>query len=453
MVLTDKADAQFQLRELATLFNIQTTLDSLVAITTDSRNIKPGKIFLPLVGERFDGHDFINEALNKGACYSFCEKEKTNKVNGRYLDAKVIIVENTLDAYHKLANYYLNKINPKVVAVTGSSGKTTVKDLIANILAEKYLVHKTEANFNNEIGVPKTILEMAIGTQVIVLEFAMRKEGEIRYLSRTTHPDIGVITNIGTAHIGRLGSREAILKAKCELFEYLKQEGVAIVFDNDELVNYLKGVWKGRIKVFGFEQAENITYNHSGSCFRYKGSDYMIGASGRFHILNSLCAISVAEELGLSNGEMRNGLATFEVPSGRGNVLKLGEEMYILDESYNANPDSVKAAVTNLHDSFDKSYLKILVLGELAELGEHGDKLLSDLNKWFLQFDNLIIVTVGDKLKHITKAQNVENAEDCCNLLKKMIKPGSVILIKGSHVAGLDEVVKYFQMGVKSKLL
>ena len=157
---------------------------------------------MPFSGEKFDGHMFINEVFAKGVKYSFCEKSKTSGLD----QSKLIVVENTLDAYHKIANYYRRKINPIVIAVTGSSGKTTVKELIATVLNEKYRVHKTEANFNNEIGVPKTILEMPKDTDVLVLELAMRGKGEIRYLSGTSEPDVAIITNVGSSHVGRLGS-------------------------------------------------------------------------------------------------------------------------------------------------------------------------------------------------------------------------------------------------------
>lgn len=443
-VLTSKLNAQFQLSDIAKLFDFELNDNSLTSISTDSREIVRGQVFLPLLGERFDGHDFINEVLDSGILYSFCERKKLYKVNENYKENRLIIVEDTLSAYHRLANYYRKKVNPKVIAITGSSGKTTVKDLIVTVLSTKYRVHKTEASFNNEIGAPKTILDMPQDTQVLVLELAMRKEGEISYLSKTAQPDIGVITNVGTAHIGRLGSRKSIIKAKCELLENLRQDGTAILPDDKELLDYSKNIWGGKIKVFDLKEAIDVTYKEERSYFIYKRNNYSISAGGRIHVLNSLCTILLAEELKLSVDEIRSGLSAFQVPQGRGNVFRIKEDVYIVDESYNANPDSVKIAVNNAFDLWDKDYSRILVLGELAELGEHDDMLLEELNNWFLQFSNLEVITVGGKLKQVSCATNVKSTEDCCNLLGKMMKPKSVVIVKGSHIACLDKVVGHF---------
>ena len=209
-----KYNAQFQIKELQELFSFNSPASTKVSICTDSRIICSDQLFLPLIGENFDGHDFINNVLDKGIKLSFCSASKLTKVKEVH-KKKLIIVRDTLDAYHLLANHYRKKINPRVVAVTGSSGKTTTKELIAEVLATKFKTHKTEANFNNEIGISKTILEMPEDTKALVLELAMRQKGEIKYLSKTSEPDIGVITNIGTAHIGRLGSIDKIIRTKC----------------------------------------------------------------------------------------------------------------------------------------------------------------------------------------------------------------------------------------------
>lgn len=409
---------KFKVEELKTLFPVKISSKNTVSISTDSRTITPGQIFLPLTGQNFNAHDFINSVLEKSeSIYSFCEKRKLHKVNERHKN-RLILVENTLDSYHKLANFYRKKINPKVIAITGSSGKTTVKDLISAVLSVRYKTHKTEANHNNEFGVPKTILDMPNDTQVLVLELAMRARGEIKYLAKTAEPDIVVITSIGTAHIGILGNIEEIIKAKCEVLEHLKSNGFAILPNNPSLIEYSKNVWKG--KSFIFDSTIEST-----------------------QILNYTIASKAASELGMSQAEIQSGLSSFKVPSGRGNVVNLGKDKFLIDETYNANPDSVKTAVSNLIDLWNKEYKKILVLGELAELGEYEDKLLTNLASWLKGKPLDAIITVGGKLKQLTSATNVENIDKCCAILDKLLVPGSVVLVKGSHVAGLESVVKH----------
>lgn len=417
-------------------------------ISTDSRNIKPDQIFLPLAGEKFDGHDFINDVFVKGVKHSFCEKNKSSRANEKY-KSNLILVENTLDTYHEIANQYRKKINPTVIAITGSSGKTTTKDLLSTVLKTKYKVHKTEANFNNEIGVPKTILEMLEDTQVLVLELAMRQKGEIRYLAKTCEPDIAIITNVGSAHIGRLGSIESVIKAKCEILEHLKKGGLAILHNDPSLVKCSREIWKGKTDFFDLNQAKDISFKEGKSYFvlNEKPSEkYSIPALGKTNVLNSILAIKVARHLSLSTEEVQKGLLLFEIPKGRGNIIKLASDIYVIDESYNANPDSVKTAVSNLLECWDNSYEKILVLGELRELGKHEGELLRDLNSWLTEKPLESLVTVGDKLKEITSNYNVKNISECCDILNKLVKSKSVILVKGSHIAGLEEVINYLRM-------
>ena len=433
----------FKSRDLFELFSFKADLDLSFCISTDSRQIEPSQIFLPLFGEKFDGHDFIDEVLDKKILYSFCEKSKLQKVRNEAHRTKLIVVESSLDAYHKLAKQYLNRIKPKVIAVTGSSGKTTVKELIASVLSTRFRVHKTKANYNNEFGVPKTILEMPQDTEILILELAMRGEGQIRYLSKTAEPDIGIITNVGSAHIGLLGSKKSIIKAKCELLSELRKDGIAVLFNDKELVSYAKTVWEGNLQTFGLSMLEKLSYSGGITSLVYKGEKFVIKAQGEIYAFNSLCAILVAYQLGLNADQVREGLASFQIPNGRGNVVPLKGNIFLIDESYNANPESVKAAVKNVIDSWDKSYKKVLVLGELAELGDHKAKLLSDLNLWLDSKDLYRVITVGNALSEITSGRNVKNIEECCDILKDLLRPDTVFVIKGSHIAGLNKVVEY----------
>ncbi len=450
-----RTEAKFSVKELNRLFKAKLGADFDLSICTDSRLIKPGQIFLPLKGKVFDGHKYINSIFEKQKerkdfqVFSFCEKKKIKNVKKQYRD-KLIIVSNTLDAYHKLANYYREKINPRVVAITGSSGKTTTKDLVSSVLSSRFKVHRTTANFNNEIGVPKTILEMPPDTEVLVLELAMRGKGEIEFLSKTAKPDIAVITNVGTAHIGRLGSLQSIVKAKCEILKHLKKDGLAILSNDQKLLKTALQRWNGKTATFDLDQVSDISFSDGRTYFTLNVKNfcyekYSVCALGNIHILNSLISILVAKYLGLEQLEIQRGLSVFKIPSGRGGLLQISKDIYLIDESYNANPDSVKAAVENLVECWGNDYKKILVLGELAELGKYEDKLLYDLSMWLKTQGLGTIITVGKRLKPFFSAPNVKNVsniDQCRAILKKLLLPHSVALVKGSHVAKLEKVIE-----------
>ena len=450
-----KFEARFNADELRQLFKAKIKTDFEASICTDSRTVKPDQIFLPLKGELFDGHDYINsvfeESLKKkrSQIFSFCEKKKVNKVKKKYRD-RLILVKSALDAYHRLANYHRKKINPKVVAITGSSGKTTTKDLVSSVLSSGFKVHKTEANFNNEIGVPKTILEMPPDTEILVLELAMRGKGEIGFLSKTAEPDVAVITNVGTAHIGRLGSLQSIVSAKCEILKHLKKDGLAILFNDKMLLKTTEKIWRGKTASFDLSQASDIEFRDGKTYFTINVQKlcyekYSINALGNIHVLNSLIAILIARYFGLLKDEIQRGLSAFEIPLGRGGLLQISKDIYLINESYNANPDSVKTAVNNLVKCWANGYKKILVLGELAELGKHEDKLLKDLSKWLKAQRLATVITIGKKMKPFFTASNVKNVtntDECHAILKKLLIPHSVALLKGSRVAGLERVIE-----------
>lgn len=448
MLTRARFNSQFNIDELENLFSFklrQVARQKIFSISTDSRVINENQIFLPLVGERFDGHDFINQVIEKGGMFSFCEKKKSSKVKEEHR-SNLIVVENTLDSYHILAKYYLKKINPKIIAITGSSGKTTVKDLVSSVVSIKFKTHKSEANFNNEFGIPRTILEMPEDTQVLVLELAMRGRGEIRYLSKTIEPDIAVITNVGTAHIGRLGSTGEIIKAKAEILEYLKKGGLAVLSNQPELIQYVSKVWKGKIAVFDLSDVTDIYYKEGKTNFtlvagNIKGETYSINALGKIHILNSLIAILVAKYLSVEVSDIQKGISGFSPQEGRGNVVKLQEGIFLIDETYNANPDSLKAAYTSLIECWGDDYKKVLVLGELAELGKHEEGLLRELGNFLRARPISKVITVGKRLGQVTTSINVENIVECCAILEGLLTPKTVVLIKGSHVAGLDRIV------------
>ena len=446
-----KYKAQFYIEELKALFYFDTPLDTSFSISTDSRNIEKEQIFLPLQGECFDGHDFIDQVIESGIKLSFCERKKISKVKEAH-KPKLILVHDTLEAYHLLAAYYRRKVNPTVIAVTGSSGKTTLKDLLADVLATRYKTHKTEANFNNEFGVPKTILEMSPDTKVLILELGMRAKGEIGYLARTANPDIAVITSIGTAHIGRLGSIEEIIKTKAEMLEYLKENGLAVLCNEPRLLDYAHDIWAGKTATVDLGYAKDISFQNGRSVFTLFANGvtderYSINALGNIHVLNSLFAILIGKYLGVTRECIHMALLDFKNSEGRGNIIKLRDDVYLIDESYNANPDSVRIAVDTLMNCWSSDYRKILVLGELAELGDCEESLLRALGEWLMTRGLSYVITVGDKLTQINNSpvvKNVRNIQECCAILKGLLTPKTVALIKGSHVANLEKVIQEF---------
>lgn len=448
----------FTLNEIEKIFNVKLNLDiksTKYTISTDSRDIKENQIFIPIVGLNFDGHSFINQVLEKyHSTISFCEYSRSNCVKEGFKE-RIIFIDKTLDAYQKLANYIRKKINPKVVAITGSSGKTTMKDLLFCILKQKYKTQKTEKNFNNEIGIPKTILDLNEDAEVIVMELAMRGIGQISELSKICEPDIALITNIGTAHIGILKSRENIAKAKFEITDYLKKDGFFISFNEPLIRDIIKTapLKDFNMQFFDLVDVSNIYVDNGKTKFTYLNEEYNINQIGNIHILNSIAAILVAKKLGLNHNQIQNGLNEFTVPLGRGEAIVIRENKIVIDETYNANPDSVKAAAEILVKSFDSKVKKIFVLGELGELGEHENHLFKELESFFqsLLETNQIstLITLGDLMSVIKCGQSVKNVKnvktnkDCFNLLCQEIDTNEniVITLKGSRVAKLDEVI------------
>ena len=452
-----KYPATFDISEIAELFNIKGLTEKLyfrISISTDSRSVKRNQIFLPLIGKNLNGHDYINDVFKRANSeqpfISFCEKSQINKVKKEYRK-KLIIVKSTLDAYHKIAQHYRKKINPRVVAITGSSGKTTVKDLLSGVLSSRYKVYKTEANNNNEIGVPKTILEMPESTEILILELAMRGKGEIRYLSKTANPDVAIVTNVGSAHIGRLGSLQKLIRAKSEILEHLKKNGLAVVNNNPTILKQVQKIWKGKTAAFDLSQASEISFEDGKTNFsiNIKGLMYekfYLNLPGINQIENALLAILIAKYFGLSKNEIQRGLSSFRIPEGRGVVNKIGRESFVIDDCYNANPESVKSSVNNLISCWKNGYRKVVVLGELAELGSYEKRLLGDLARWIEKQSITHVITVGKKVSKYFKSSNVKkarNIKDCCAILEKILNPHTIILVKGSRIAGLEQVVKF----------
>ena len=402
-----------------------------VRISTDTRTIQKGDLYLPLKGESFDGENFIEQAFEKGAIGAFCTQK--HKIEGLLLQ-----VPDTLIAYLKLANYKRNQLNLKVVAITGSSGKTTTKEIVASTLESKYKVFKTPLNHNNEIGLCQTIFSTPADTEVLVLEMGMRGLGEIELLSKYSEPDITIVSNVGTAHIGRLGSRENIAKAKCEIVKY--QRGDLFIARYDELIK--KTVEFDGEKIFySINDVKILEKRINYSKFEYKNNIYELNVSGDYNIENALSAINTGLKLGLNIEEIQRGLKNYKPIEKRWEgVISGGYE--IINDSYNANPESMKAFIDTVSELYN-NYL--LVLGDMGELGENEILYHKNLGKYIRQKGIFNVITIGRLSENISKecdGKHFYNKEDAVKYIKENISKDTKIFLKASRSMRFEEVIE-----------
>ena len=417
----------------------------------DTRIIEKDDIYIGIKGENFDGSKFWKEALDKGAKGVIIENIKISEdEKNTYNDKIIIIVEDVLDALYKIAEAKRNLYNIPVIAVTGSVGKTSTKDIIANVVSQKYKTLKTEGNNNNNIGLSFTILRLK-DEQAAVLEMGMNHFGEISLLSKIARPDICVITNIGTSHIGNLGSRENILKAKLEILEGTKNPTIIINNDNDLLHNwYLNNNQKYNIKTFGIKNksdfnAENIILNSSGSSYTCNLNDKNIKINvpvgGEHFIFNSLCATAVGSVLRVDSKGIKNGIESFELTNKRMDITELENGIKIINDAYNASYESMKASLKVLSEY--KENRKIAVLGDMFELGDFSKELHEKVGEEVIKNNIDILICTGENARVIAKKAKekknskniyyVDTKEKIEVLLKEKAEKGDVILFKASN--------------------
>lgn len=430
----------------------------------DSREVKEGDVYIALKGEKFDGNDFCLDAIYNGAKVCIVSKdvrEKENdtklvnteadKINNSIKENKVTIikVEDTLKALQEIATYKRMQYNIPVVAVTGSVGKTSTKDLIASVVSQKYNTLKTKGNYNNEIGLPLTILGLT-NEEAMVVEMGMNHLGEIRKLTNIAKPTVAVITNIGTAHIGNLGSRENILKAKLEILEGLQGNTVVINNDNDLLHKWVnENKEKYNIITYGIKNkskymATDIKSFEDKSEFKFvcekdesiNNKMVTVPVGGEHFILNSLCAIAVGEYLNVPTEKIINGIANLELTKKRMEVLTSKSGATVINDTYNANYDSMKAAITYLKEIKNKR--KIAVLGDMLELGDYSKELHEKVGE---EVDESIdiLITIGKEAKYIAekaKAKQIiecKDNEEAVRKLKELETKDDAILLKASN--------------------
>lgn len=410
----------------------------------DSRNVKEGGTYVAIKGEKFDGNDFYKNAIENGAKICILSIEPEEKIGN------MILVEDTIKAIQEIAEYKRSKYNIPVVAITGSVGKTSTKDLIASVMSRKYNVLKTEGNLNNNIGLPFTILRLK-DENAVVVEMGMNHFGEISLLTNIAKPTLAVITNIGTAHIGNLGSRENILKAKLEILECLQGNSVVVNADND-----LLGKWAEENKenynviTYGinnessFYKAENILSYVDKSTYKIDGYDVTVPVGGEHFVLNSLCGIAVGRYFDIPMEEIIKGIENFKLTKKRMEMSTAKCGATIINDSYNANYDSMKAAIEYLKKVENKR--KIAVLGDMLELGEYSEELHKKVGDCIEDID--ILVTVGEQAKYIAKNAKISNVimcnsnEEAISRIKSIIDTNDAILIKASNSMKFGEIAE-----------
>jgi UDP-N-acetylmuramoyl-tripeptide--D-alanyl-D-alanine ligase len=421
--------------------SVSTLTQLAMGIQTDTRILQPGEVFLALRGEKFDGHDFVPTAIAQGAIVAIVDHHYENP------GFPVLRVKDTLKAYQQIAKWWRESFAIPVIGITGSVGKTTTKELISAVLATKGKVHKTYGNFNNEIGVPKTLLEMGRENNFAVIEMAMRGRGQIAELTEIVKPTIGVITNVGTAHIELLGSEEAIAEAKCELLATMPNDSIAILnYDNPLLMETAAKFWQGKVISYGFSGGDiqgELTDNET---VEVAGMRLPLPLPGRHNATNFLAALAVAKVLEIDWQLLQSGIMV-NMPVGRSQRFTLPNDVVILDETYNAAPEAMLAALQLLADTPGKR--KIAVLGAMKELGERSPELHRKVGEMVknLHLDGLLVLVDGQDAEIIANsADNIScecftNHADLVTRLKTFMQTGDRLLFKAAHSVGLDRVV------------
>ncbi len=406
-------------------------------ISTDTRAIGSGMLYLPLKGEKFNGFDFIQNALDAGASGFFTEN--LDDVNP---DADIILqVQDTKEAYLKIAEFYRDKVNPKVIMITGSSGKTTVKEMMSAVMSVKFETHKTKLNHNNEIGLCQTFLSMPENTEVLIAEGGMRGLGEIELLSKYTKPDRAVITNVGTAHIGRLGSVENIAKAKCEIVKYLQKDGLFIAPDNALIRQF--NTFSGKSNYVDFSKIEIVKADITGTEFIYGENKYFLPQEGEHNVQNACLVIEAALSFGMTPDEIAEGLKKFKSIDKRWELQKIGN-LNIINDCYNANPDSVKAAIKTFLSLYEGK--KVLVLGDMGELGEDEVKYHVEIGEFLNGFDFDGLLTLGELASNISPKKSgcvhFQDKKSVAQYIHRKFKDGANILLKASRSMKFEEIIE-----------
>jgi len=427
-------------------------------ISTDSRTIKRGELFVALRGENFDGHNFVESVVKTGAAGAILD---LNWKGGIPANFAVIRVKDTLQAYQNLAAHYRKSLSLKVLAITGSNGKTSTKDFAAAVLARRFRVTKTQGNFNNHVGLPRTMLEATSEDEVAVWEIGMNHRGEVAMLAKLAAPDAAIITNIGVAHIEFMGSRAAIAAEKGALAEAVGAEGSVILNADDPFSEGIAARTSAKV-IFagttgGTVRASEITQSATGTNFTiFEGAHRcraQLPVPGLHMVQNALLAVAAGRAFGLSLEDCAAGLAAAPLTKARLQIKEIGGVQFI-DDSYNANPDSMKAALRTLVE-LDADGKRIAVLGEMRELGEESVRDHREVGERAAELGVDQLIAIGDMAAPIAEAARnagllntsiVRSTSEAAQLLGEIAAPGDLILVKGSRGAHTEQVIETFEI-------
>ena len=418
-------------------------------VSTDSRSIPNRALFVPLVGERFDGHDYLDAALERGAAGCLTAKKPAALLKDKFY----IQVSDTLEALKVLAAWYRAKFDIPMVQVTGSAGKTTTKEMIAAVLSQRFSTLKTQANFNNAIGTPMTLLNLAPEHQAAVIETGMNHFGEIRYLGEMVRPTVAVITNVGDAHIENLGgTRQGILQAKCEIFENLQPGGLAVLNGDDELLSGLtlpfETVLCGRhercdVRVTNVAEhgIEGVTCTVTTKREVY---EVAIPSPGAYMIYPAAMAIAIGEHLGLTKVELLSGIAAYRPVGSRMHLVRCSGDRIIIDDCYNANPQAMAEALRILAQT--EHPRRMAVLGDMGELGDLTEQAHRDIGELTRTLGLDTVVAVGPKAKAIQDANPdalwFPTVAEALPAIRAAFTTGTAVLVKASHAMHFTDIVK-----------
>ncbi len=422
--------------------------DGLIGgISIDSRTIKSGELFIAIKGPNFDGHEFISQAINKGASGVII----SGNISGKTAAAGFIKVSDTLRALKELAYYHRKKFNSKMIGITGTNGKTTVKEMTAAILSARYNVFKNYGNLNNQYGIPLSLFKLSGEHQIGVMELGMSALGEIADLCRLVGPEIGIVTNVGEGHTQYLKDIRTVGNAKGELLEALPDDGLAVINGDD--VNVMAQIGRTRAKSIKFGtndechyKAEQISYSQEGTSFKVKGQQFMIKHLGLHNVYNSLAAIAAGDALGVDIEVAAEKLAGLEPTPMRLEIIKTGK-FTIINDAYNANPPSMRAAIKVL-GSLNASRRKVAILGDMLELGDIEKLRHHDIGAFAAEHADLV-VAVGPLGSHIHQGasslkKNSRHYQDNASLIAELdaiLKKGDLVLVKASRSRHFEEIV------------
>ena len=435
------------------------TASTVEKFCSDTRTIEKNDLFISLKSETTDGITYIKEALENGAMGVITEYNIPEEIVNKYNNKLILKVKNITDSIQKIAKYKRTLYDIPIVAVTGSVGKTSTKDIIASVVGKKYNVTKTKGNYNNHIGVPLTILSWNENTEAAVVEMGMNHFGEIELLTNIVKPTIAIITNIGTAHIGILGSRGNILKAKMEILDGLTPNGCIILNNDNDLLNKCD-IKNYRKITYGIENSSNymaydITRNETYTEYKIKINNkeekVYVPVPGDHFIYNSLCAIAVGKELNIETDKIIEGIKTFEITGKRNEIIEIND-IKIMNDYYNASYDSMKASLEVLSNI--KATRKIAILGDMLELGEYSEKLHSMVGEEVAKNKIDVLCTVGKLSKSTAKTAKTlgtkeiyqfNTNEECIDKLGEIVRKNDAILIKASNAMHFGEISKHLQ--------